>query len=129
MPEGEFPGAEQRTYFRRSIDWFYGDDAFLQRTVPPEVGTKHINDLLGRHPFHPFDPTMTKEHVCYDLNAVFGACMHSDEIKDLQLHLKHVNCYHPHKVELMKCLTKYKREERERLQRLAHGAASDNASR
>jgi hypothetical protein len=107
-------GSDPRTYFRRSIDWFYGENAYLQQQVPKEVGEKHINELLGRHPWHPYSPSLSPGHPCFDLNAVFGECMDSEPIRDLELHLKHVNCYHPYKVDLMQCLTKVKRMERER---------------
>ena len=185
-----------------------GDDAQLKRVVPKEVGDKHINNLLGRHPFHPYDPsiddtavsslasihttsaataahsirddddgedyeqqchkspealaevdakyirhawackkrqeediqagrggsrvehsnsdqtagagsylnlpflTHPQDHPCYEQNRLFGTCMRDSEKQEMELFMKHVNCFHPFKVDLMKCLTRYARRER-----------------
>lgn len=103
------------TYFRRTIDWFYGDDAYLQRTVPEELGKKHVNELLGRHLWHPYDPDLPSDHPCFETNAIFARCMGHPDNSELELHMKHVTCYHPMKVDLMKCLTREKRRQRELL--------------
>ena len=101
------------TYFRRALNFMYGDEALLlQRTVPPEVGRKHVTELLGRHPFHPFDPQMPAEHECSERNAMFGQCMTATQFEGLELHMKHVNCFHPYKVDLMKCLVRSARAQR-----------------
>jgi hypothetical protein len=40
--------------------------------------------------------------MCAAQNTTFFQCMQArDEAEPL--HMKHVNCYHPHKVALMKC--------------------------
>ena len=104
--------ADNRTYFRRGIDWFHGDYRYLMDKVPEDVGEKHVNELLGRHPYHPFDPAMPAAHPCFEMNDVFGACMSSEALKELPLHLKHVNCFHPWKVDLMKCITSYNRQQK-----------------
>jgi hypothetical protein len=106
MPQGD-------TYFRRAIDWFHGDDAYLQRMVPEDLGKKHVNELLGRHPWHPYDPNMTVEHPCFEANALFAQCMGHPDNAEYELHMKHVACYHPMKVDLMKCVTREKRRQRE----------------
>ena len=106
MPEGD-------TYFRRGIQWFYGDDAYLQQLMPDEVGKKHVNELLGKHPWHPYVPTLPEEHPCFAQNALFGQCMSDPAHEHLELHMKHVTCYHPMKVELMKCVSREARKQRE----------------
>ena len=73
------------------------------------LGNIHINELLGRHDFHPYDPNLEKNHPCFSVNSDFYACMSHEQLSDLPLHMKHVKCYHPHKVALMRCLTKEKR--------------------
>ncbi|EAN85731.1 hypothetical protein C3747_211g339c [Trypanosoma cruzi] len=100
------------TYFRRAIDWMYGDTAYLQKMPSPEIGEKHINELLGRHPFHPFDPEMKPDHPCYNANAIFYNCMTADHVEGYELHMKHVSCYFPYKTDLMKCLSGEKRRAR-----------------
>lgn len=92
------------------IDWIRGDDAILAKPLPKALAEKHINEVMNRHPFHPFDPELPSDHMCGTLNAVFGKCMEEKPL-DMPLHLKHVNCYHPHKVELMKCLVKARRRD------------------
>ncbi|EPY38220.1 hypothetical protein AGDE_05711 [Angomonas deanei] len=99
----------QDTYFRRAIDWMYGDDAYLQKTVNKEIGDKHINELLGRHPYHPYDPEMKPDHPCHEMNAIFFDCMEADHVEGYELHQKHVACFWPYKVDLMKCLAHEKR--------------------
>mmetsp|Transcript_60739 Transcript_60739/g.70452 ORF Transcript_60739/g.70452 Transcript_60739/m.70452 type:complete len:128 (+) Transcript_60739:170-553(+) len=101
--------AEGDTYFRRSINWFYGEEAWMQQQVPEDLGKKHVNELLGRHPWHPFDPEMPSSHPCAEQNAFFAQCMGHKDFEDLELHMKHVTCYHPMKVDLMKCLSREKR--------------------
>ncbi|SCU66494.1 uncharacterized protein TEOVI_000031700 [Trypanosoma equiperdum] len=97
------------TFFRRAANWMYGDSSYLQRTPPPELGDRHINELLSRHPFHPFDPEMSSEHPCSENNSLFYSCMTSDEVEGYELHMKHVTCYFPYKVNLMKCLSRERR--------------------
>ncbi|KAG8345349.1 hypothetical protein TRVL_03817 [Trypanosoma vivax] len=103
------------TYFQRAINWMYGDTAYLQRVPPADIGEMHINELLGRHPFHPFDPVMKTDHPCSDCNALFYKCMVSEEFDGYELHMKHVSCYSPYKTDLMKCLAREKRLERMRM--------------
>lgn len=47
--------SEKDTYFRRAINWMHGDSAYLNKLPIKDVGEKHINELLGRHPYYPFD--------------------------------------------------------------------------
>lgn len=103
----------QDTYFRRAINWMYGDDAFLHNLPTGDVGEKHINELLGRHPYHPFDPEMKADHPCYELNYTFYQCMEADHVEGYELYQKHNACYFPYKVDLMKCLAREKRKARE----------------
>ena len=77
-----------------------------------ELKDIHINQLLGRHDFHPYDPSLDASHPCAEYNATFYQCMAQEKLAETPLHLKHVQCYYPHKVELMKCLTKHKRGEK-----------------
>lgn len=97
------------TYFRRTINWFYGEDAYLHQPVPPEVGEKHVTELLGQHPYHPYNPDLPAHHPCAQENAAFAFCMDHPDNASLELHMKHVTCYHPMKVNLMKCLSREKR--------------------
>lgn len=110
------------TYFRRAIDFFYGENACLYRQVPEEVGQKHINELLGRHPFHPYQPDMPNTHECKEINDLFYACMTHEDSVGYELHMKHVNCYFPYKVDLMKCLTSHNKKVR---QNSTNGSAND----
>ena len=102
----------QETYFKKTINWMYGDDAKLHKQVPEDLGKMHINDLLGRHPFYPYDPEISKNssHPCYKTNEIFFTCLSSDEFKEMPLHMKHVSCYHPYKVDHMKCLVRARKE-------------------
>ena len=68
----------------------------------------HINQVLGRHDLHPYDPEMNDAHPCYAENRLFYECASQESVAGLPLHMKHVKCFHPFKVDLMKCLTKYK---------------------
>eukprot|EP01012_Entosiphon_sulcatum_P051617 TRINITY_DN70895_c0_g1_i1.p1 TRINITY_DN70895_c0_g1~~TRINITY_DN70895_c0_g1_i1.p1 ORF type:complete len:112 (-),score=17.16 TRINITY_DN70895_c0_g1_i1:62-364(-) len=83
----------------------------------PYMGTPHITQYLGQHPFHPYDPAMPADHPCAAENAQFGQCM-KEQPADLDLHLKHVNCYLG-KPPLMVCLTRYRRHQREKAEKLA----------
>ncbi|EPY31994.1 hypothetical protein STCU_03030 [Strigomonas culicis] len=106
------------TYFRRAINWMYGDDAYLHQNVgEKEIGDTHINVLLGRHPYHPFDPEMKSDHPCFELNQTFFACMEADHVYGYELHQKHNACFFPHKTDLMKCLAREKRIKREQAQK------------
>jgi hypothetical protein len=112
------------TWIGSAVSFIKGEDGtWGDRQVPEHMGKKHINELLGRHLFHPYDPELSKnkDAKCFDLNEMFFQCMSSFDQRpeDLEpgeepmaLHLKHVNCYHPHKQELMKCLVKVKRQAR-----------------
>eukprot|EP00758_Cryptobia_borreli_P009014 Tbor_TRINITY_DN5439_c2_g1::TRINITY_DN5439_c2_g1_i1::g.24359::m.24359 len=102
-------GSPHETYFQKAITYMYGSKAELHKVVPPEIGNKHINVLLGRHPYHPWNPDMHAEHPCYSQNLVFGNCMNSEVFSECETHTKHVNCFHPYKVDLMKCLTRVKK--------------------
>lgn len=105
MPEGD-------TYFRRGINWFYGEAAYLNQPVPEEIGKKHVNELLGRHPWHPYNPDLPQSHPFFQQNALFGQCMGHPDNESLELHMKHVTCYHPMKVDLMKCVASEARRQR-----------------
>jgi hypothetical protein len=102
-----------------AVDWIRGDDAFLAKPVAPEIGRKHVTELLGQHPFHPFNPELLQQqaHMCYQQNLLFFQCMTAMEQKDagMPLHMKHVNCYHPYKTDLMKCLVQFRKQEKEKL--------------
>lgn len=100
------------TYFRRTIDWMYGKEAYLQRYPSPDVGTKHINDLLGRHPFHPYNAALIPSDACYEPNTIFYECMTGDHVEGYETHQKHVACYYPYKLDLMKCVASEKRKAR-----------------
>lgn len=106
------------TYFRRTIDWMYGDNAPLQRLPTNDVGEKHINELLGKHPYHPYNPNMPVDSPCYEYNKVMFECMEADHVEGYELHQKHVACYQPYKVDLMKCLAREKRLLREKMEAL-----------
>jgi hypothetical protein len=86
-----------------AVDWLRGDDAVLYRPVPEELGKRHINQLLHRHPFHPYNAQLPKDHSCSAANEAFFQCM-SARPEDTPLHMKHVACYHPFKIDLMKCI-------------------------
>ncbi len=100
-------------WIQAGVDWLRGEDAFMYKSVPDEVGKKHVTELLHQHPFHPFDPKIHGDatHPCYHANLVFYQCMASME-EDMKLHMKHVNCYHPYKTDLMKCLVKYRKAQK-----------------
>lgn len=112
----------QDTYFRRAINWMYGEDAYLQNLPTKDIGEKHVNELLGRHPYHPYDPDMKPDHPCYEYNTVFYECMEADHVEGYETYQKHVACYFPYKVDLMKCIAKEKR--RIRLAAEGHGEES-----
>ena len=110
------------------------------------MSSLHINELLNRHPYYPYDKDITEKyngftinhetkkpflkHQCYDQNEYFFKCMEkykdaivpisnnstsqNDEFKPMPLYLKHVNCYYPEKVELMKCLSKATKANKEK---------------
>ena len=107
----------QSPWIQSTIDWIRGDDAILYKQVPEDVGKKHVTELLHQHPFHPFSPEVhdDKSHMCYNENLKFYQCMASMP-EDMKLHMKHVNCYHPYKTDLMKCLVRYKKFLREQQQ-------------
>jgi hypothetical protein len=115
-------GEPKSTVIGSMIDFIKGEEGkWRDQVVPPSIGKQHINQLLGRHPFHPYSPDISKDpsHPCHTVNEAFFKCMSSfdgalDEAtgEPVELHQKHVCCYHPQKVDLMKCLTKLKREER-----------------
>ncbi|ORC92360.1 uncharacterized protein TM35_000031130 [Trypanosoma theileri] len=118
------------TYFRRAINWMYGDNAYLQKLPPKEIGEKHVNELLGRHPFHPYDPEMKPEHPCYEHNIMLYSCMTADHVEGYELHMKHVSCYFPYKTDLMKCLAAERRRarlssEQTREQQISHGSGGN----
>jgi len=102
---------------QKAIDWLWGEDAVLHKPIPQRVASdlagKHVNELLGRHPYYPWDPAMPRDHPCKELNDTFGQCMHACP-KEMKTHMKHVTCFEPHKTALMKCLVSYKRAQRER---------------
>ncbi|AIN97476.1 hypothetical protein LPMP_191350 [Leishmania panamensis] len=108
----------QDTYFRRAIDWMYGDDAYLQNLPTKDLGNKHINELLGRHPYHPYDPDMKADNPCYKFNTLFHECMEADHVNGYELYQKHVACYFPYKVDLMKCIATEKRRHRMEMEAL-----------
>ena len=95
-------------WVQKGVDWLRGEDAYLYKQVPPEIGKAHVTTLLGQHPFHPFDPAIAdRAHTCFKENATFFQCM-SAMPEDMELHMKHVNCYHPYKTDLMKCLVRHR---------------------
>lgn len=100
------------TYFRRAIHWMYGEEAYLQKYPVKEIGDKHINELLGRHPFYPYDPEMQPDHPCYPANETFYQCMTADHVEGYEVYQKHVACFYPYKVDLMKCEAREKRKAR-----------------
>eukprot|EP00759_Apiculatamorpha_spiralis_P039493 PhF_6_TR38347/c0_g1_i1/m.57165 len=92
------------------IDTIRGPEAtLLAQRIPPALEGKHVNELLGRHPYHPYNPDLPTSHPCYQLNQQFFQCMESQP-KEFELHQKHVSCYHPTKVELMKCIVRTNKE-------------------
>lgn len=109
----------------RAAQFIKGEDAYLDQPVPPQLGNLHITQLLRRHPFYPYDPAIQEKgpggHPCWALNEAFFKCMDGltgvplfeGEPEEMPLHMKHVTCYHPHKVELMKCLTRFKKEQKQ----------------
>ena len=125
------------TYIQSAVDFIRGEEGkWKDQQVPPELGNKHITELLGRHPFHPYSPEVSKDpsHMCHAANEAFYQCMKAfdgamvDNKEDggpeqvpMPLHMKHVSCYHPYKVDLMKCTVKAKRLERKAAE--AGGAA------
>lgn len=110
------------SWLQSAATFLKGDSAYLDEEVPPQLGSRHINELLQRHLFHPYDPKIAEDasHPCWAENDTFFKCMdglrgvplHEGETEEMPLHMKHVTCYHPHKVQLMKCLVKAKREAR-----------------
>jgi hypothetical protein len=90
------------SWIENAVSYIRGEDDVLYKQVPPAIGNAHITELLGRHPFHPFDPDMSADHPCAAQNRAFFQCM-SGRNADEPLHMKHVNCYHPFKTDLMKC--------------------------
>ena len=116
---------------QKAIDWLYGEDAVLHKPMPARVaddlGGKHVNELLGRHPWHPWDPKLPAEHPCHALNAAFGQCMASCP-EGMKMHMKHVTCFDPHKTDLMRCLTKAKRDARNAEAAAAGGGVGGNSA-
>lgn len=106
------------TYFRRTINWMYGDDAYLHKYPSKDIGDMHVNEVLGRHPYHPYDPEMKAGSPCAKLNAIFFECMEADHVEGFETYQKHVACYHPYKVDLMKCLAAEKRRIRDNQKQL-----------
>ena len=87
--------------------FFFGnDESFLTRPLPPELQNKHVNQILNRHDFHPYRPNLDKSHECSKQNDKFYQCMVSLP-EELELYQKHVQCYYPLKVELMKCFVRH----------------------
>lgn len=112
---------------QQAVSWIRGEDDVLFKQVPPEVGKAHINDLLHRHPFHPYNPDLPADHPCAPQNAAFLACM-TGRPEGEELFMKHVNCYHTFKTDLMKCLAAEKRKERLRASQ-AEGATGTDVRR
>jgi hypothetical protein len=100
-------------FIQKAVSFVRGEDDFMYKQVPPQLGNAHITELLGRHPFHPYNPTLPAGHPCQQLNELFFRCM-SDRAADEALHMKHVNCYHPYKTDLMKCNATQVREAKRR---------------
>lgn len=116
-------------WVQRAVDFIRGDDAFMHKQVPPEVGRKHVTELLHQHPFHPFSEDVVKagpSHMCYQQNMIFFQCMTAMGEKDsnMPLHMKHVNCYHPYKTDLMRCLVSWRKQEKERMLAAVSGSAT-----
>lgn len=86
-------------------------DAALEKLGAERV---HISQILGQHPFHPYDPDMTKDHPCARENAALFQCFEFQTDRDADLHRRHVHCYTT-KVPLMVCLTRVKKLAREAL--------------
>ena len=93
---------------QKAVDWVRGDDAIMFKQVPEALGKKHVTELLHQHPWHPFVPDMERSHPCFASNQLFGQCMAAMP-EHFELHMKHVNCYHPYKTDLMKCLVRYRK--------------------
>ena len=117
------------SYFKALSDTIKGEKAAVAReSVPEELGRMHINDLMNRHPFHPYtDETHALGeggHPCWKKNKAFYECMKvfdgqimekadpDEEDRPVPLHMRHVSCYYPEKTELMQCLSRHKRAER-----------------
>ena len=105
-----------------AVDWIRGDDAFLFKPIPEDLKKKHITEIMGKHPFHPYREDLPKGHVCEAKNEAFFRCMSARPAEEV-LHMKHVNCYHPFKTDLMKCFAD---EERARKRAAAAGDASNS---
>eukprot|EP01013_Petalomonas_cantuscygni_P018037 TRINITY_DN35361_c0_g1_i1.p1 TRINITY_DN35361_c0_g1~~TRINITY_DN35361_c0_g1_i1.p1 ORF type:complete len:155 (+),score=13.22 TRINITY_DN35361_c0_g1_i1:68-532(+) len=90
----------------------------LEATFQKLQSGQHINILMGRHPFHPYDPNLPPSHPCTEANETFRRCFETETTEDMELHMRHVACY-TKKVPLMICLTEQRRKERQRLEREA----------
>ncbi len=98
------------------------EDKMLDRPIPPALKSAHVTQLLHQHPFHPYDPDLPPGHPCTPQNADFYRCM-SSRAEEEPLHMKHVNCFDPHKVALMKCKAAEKRREK-----LAAAGSTDSSA-
>ena len=116
------------SYFKQISDAIKGEkDSVARERVPEHLQKMHINEIMERHPYHPYHPDVTKQgdsHPCYKQNEEFYTCMHAFEGKFMEgkkddqgnpvpfpLHMRHVSCYWPQKIDLMKCLSSQKRKE------------------
>jgi len=57
--------------------------------------------------YHPWDPGMAPDHMCAKENDAFGTCL--KRLGNMSLNNKHIACYSPQSIELMKCLGRFKR--------------------
>ena len=114
----------------RVADWIRGDDAVMYKQVPAAIGKMHVTELMGRHPYHPFNPELKREHPCAQMNADFFQCMDYVPRKDdpEELHQRHVRCYHPYKRQLMKCLVTAKKADRAAAEALAEAEGGEAKS-
>ena len=108
------------------MSWVRGEDDVLYRQLPPQLGKAHITELMGRHPFHPYNPALPAGHPCTAANQAFFKCM-TERDESEELFMKHVNCYHPHKTALMKCTADQVRAAKKAAAAAAAGAAASTS--
>ena len=70
-----------------------------------------MTQIFKQHPWHPFNPDLGEDSTCYDKNFRFAQCMGAMP-EDMELHMKHVNCFEFKSV-LMQCFVRERRRLRE----------------
>jgi hypothetical protein len=96
--------------------WLTFDNEECPKDLKPlDRGMADVDEVaqafFHQHPWHPYDPKMSRWHPCIQENRQLAKCFNSQD-KDTPNKVAHVYCHLDRKA-LMVCLTKHKRQQRE----------------